>query len=245
MKIAVVQPASRESALRNTEKALEDGSQLVLLPEKWVQTLEELPVAEFQRLATKYTAYIIPGAVEDGVSVVSPIITGRGRILGLAKKIHLFGNERGRLIPGDKLITFTLNGVKIGVVICYDLDFPEIVRGLFQRGVEVLLVPSKVRRDGIDRWRDYVRMRALENRIAVVNANAVQIPDFLGGSMVVVPYKRDSIVDVTVLGEMKEEDGYMVVDIDPMSYFHIRLERLREILPFTVESLDEKTGDSL
>jgi len=44
LKIAVVQPASRESALRNTEKALEDGSQLVLLPEKWVQTLEELPV---------------------------------------------------------------------------------------------------------------------------------------------------------------------------------------------------------
>ena len=89
MKIAIVQPTTVESALRNTEKSLESGSQVVLLPEKWVKTLDDLPLAEFQRLAVKYTAFIVPGAVEDEVSVISPIITPSGEIAGIAKKIHL------------------------------------------------------------------------------------------------------------------------------------------------------------
>ncbi|BCS92676.1 Nitrilase [Metallosphaera sp. J1] len=237
MKIAIVQPTTVESALRNTEKALESGSQVVLLPEKWVKTLDDLPLAEFQRLAVKYTAFIVPGAVEDEVSVISPIITPRGQIAGIAKKIHLFGNEKGKLIPGTTLYYFTVNGVRIGIVICYDLDFPEVPRALFSKGVEVLLVPSKIRREGMDKWREYVRMRALENRIAVINANAVELPNFVGGSIAVVPYRRGEIVDVKAVAEMGEEDGFVTVDIDPMSYFHLRLDRLRELVQFSVEEL--------
>ncbi|MEM4047074.1 MAG: carbon-nitrogen hydrolase family protein, partial [Metallosphaera sp.] len=130
----MVQPTAKQTAIQSTEKALEAGSQIILLPEKWVSTLDELPITDFQRLAVKYTAYIIPGAVEDGVSVISPIISPKGNILGLAKKVHLFGKERGRLIPGTSISFFSVNGVRIGVVICYDLDFPEIVRALFLHG---------------------------------------------------------------------------------------------------------------
>ncbi|MEM4080204.1 MAG: carbon-nitrogen hydrolase family protein, partial [Metallosphaera sp.] len=115
MKIAMVQPTAKQTAIQSTEKALEAGSQIILLPEKWVSTLDELPITDFQRLAVKYTAYIIPGAVEDGVSVISPIISPKGNILGLAKKVHLFGKERGRLIPGTSISFFSVNGGRIGV----------------------------------------------------------------------------------------------------------------------------------
>ncbi|QKR00326.1 carbon-nitrogen hydrolase family protein [Metallosphaera tengchongensis] len=240
MKIGIVQPTSKDSAIRNAEKALQGGSQVVLLPEKWVKSIDELPLTDLQRLAVRYTAFIIPGAVEDEVSVISPVISPRGQILGLAKKIHLFGREKGRLLPGTSATYFSANGVKIGVVICYDLDFPEVARSLLLKGVEIILVPSKIRRDGMDRWRDYVRMRSLENRIAVVNANAVEIPNFAGGSIAVVPYKRGDIVDLKVVAEMGEEDGYTIADIDPISYLQIRLERMKEIVQFSVEELDSK-----
>lgn len=202
------------------------------------EDLDELPISEFQRLAVKYTAFIIPGAVEDDVSVVSPIISPRGRILGLAKKIHLFGKEKGRLLPGTSATYFSVNGVKIGVVICYDLDFPEVARTLFMNGVEILLVPSRISKEGMDRWRDYVRMRSLENRIAVVNANSVELPNFIGGSIAVVPYRRGDIVDLKVVAVMGEEDGFTIADIDPISYLHLRLERRNEILQFSVQELE-------
>lgn len=234
-----MQPTAKQTAIQSTEKALEAGSQIILLPEKWVSTLDELPITDFQRLAVKYTAYIIPGAVEDGVSVISPIISPKGNILGLAKKVHLFGKERGRLIPGTSISFFSVNGVRIGVVICYDLDFPEIVRALFLHGVEIVMVPSKIKREWMDRWRDYVRMRAIENRIAIVNANAFQLPDYPGGSIAILPYKRGEIVDLKVVAEMGEEEGFTIADIDPMSFFHLRLERQKEVVQFSVQELNE------
>ncbi len=238
MKIAVVQPYSVNSALSLTEKALMSGAQLVLLPEKWVKTVEELPLKEFQRLAVKYTAYIIPGAVEDGVSIIAPVIDPSGNIKGLAKKLHLFNEEKEKLMPGTYSTIFSISGIKIGIAICYDLDFPEVIRKMVLRGSEIILVPSKIPFNGIEIWREYLRVRSLENRVSIVNANAYNPPNYPGKSIAFTPYKRDdNIVDLLTLAELGEEENFAIADINPLSYFHIRLERIKEIKDFDVMEL--------
>jgi len=238
LKIGVVQPLEINSAISLTENALKNGAELVLLPEKWIKNIDKVPLSEFQKLAKKYTAYIIPGAFEDGVSVIAPIIDDNGNLKGIAKKIHLFNEEKLRLFPGNEAIMFTYRGIKFGISICYDVDFPELIRELFLKGVEILLVPSKVKKIGLEIWRDFLRIRTLENRIAVVNSNAYSPPDFPGGSIAIVPEQTNSgIVIPKVVGELGSEENYMIVDIDPLSYVYLRGDRLKEFVKFTVKEL--------
>ncbi|MEM4943051.1 MAG: carbon-nitrogen hydrolase family protein [Saccharolobus sp.] len=238
MKIGVVQPLEVKTALTLTERALKEGAELVLLPEKWVKSIDEVPLIEFQKLAKKYTAYIIPGAFEDGVSVISPIIDDNGNLKGIAKKIHLFNDEKLRLLPGDEGIIFTYRGIKFGIAICYDIDFPELIREFFLKGIEVLLVPSKVRSVGLQIWREFLRIRSLENRIAIVNSNSYNPPDFPGGSTVIVPELSDSgIVIPRIVGELENEENYMVANIDPLNYLYLRDNRLKEIVKFRIKEI--------
>ncbi|MEM3291947.1 MAG: carbon-nitrogen hydrolase family protein [Saccharolobus sp.] len=238
MKIAVVQPLEVKTALSLTERALKEGAELVLLPEKWVKSIDEVPLIEFQKLAKKYTAYIIPGAFEDGVSVISPIIDDNGNLKGIAKKIHLFNDEKLRLLPGDEGIIFTYRGIKFGIAICYDIDFPELIREFFLKGIEVLLVPSKVKSVGLQIWREFLRIRSLENRIAIVNSNSYNPPDFPGGSTVIVPEQSDSgIVIPRIVGELENEENYMIASIDPLNYVYVRGNRLKEIVKFRIKEI--------
>ncbi|AOL16277.1 nitrilase [Sulfolobus sp. A20] len=239
MKIGVIQPSNARSALNLTEKALEEGAELVLLPEKWTKSLDEVPLSEFQNLARKYTAYIIPGAFEDGVSVVSPIIDDTGNLKGISKKVHLFEEEKTRLFPGNEGVMFTYRGIKFGISICYDVDFPEFIREMFLNGVEIVLVPSKVRSTGIQIWKDYLRIRVLENRIGIVNANAYNPPEFTGNSIVIVPEKDNNtgIVLPKILGELGNEENYLVVNVDPLRFIQLRKNRLNEVVKFTIKQL--------
>ncbi|MEM3758901.1 MAG: carbon-nitrogen hydrolase family protein [Saccharolobus sp.] len=238
MKIGVVQPLEVKTALSLTERALKEGAELVLLPEKWVKSIDEVPLIEFQKLAKKYTAYIIPGAFEDGVSVISPIIDDNGNLKGIAKKIHLFNDEKLRLLPGDEGIIFTYRGIKFGIAICYDIDFPELIREFFLKGIEVLLVPSKVRSVGLQIWREFLRIRSLENRIAIVNSNSYNPPDFPGGSTVIVPEQSDrGIVTPRIVGELENEENYMIASIDPLNYVYVRGNRLKEIVKFRIKEI--------
>ncbi|QXJ27353.1 Uncharacterized protein J5U23_00220 [Saccharolobus shibatae B12] len=234
----MIQPLEVKSAILLVEKALKEGAELVLLPEKWTKNIEDVPLVEFQKLAKRYTAYILPGAFEDGVSVITPIIDDSGNLKGIAKKIHLFNEEKLRLIPGNEAVLFTYRGIRFGILICYDIDFPEVARELFSKGVEIILVPSKVRGNGLDIWNEFLRIRVLENRIGIVNANVYSPPDFPGRSVAIIPEQRqDGIVIPKVVGELGSEEGYMIVDIDPLKYMYLRGDRLKEYVKFTVKEL--------
>jgi Predicted amidohydrolase len=237
LKFAIVQPTSTFSAVQLTEEALKAGAEIVLLPEKWTKHLDNVPLVDFQRLAKKYTSYVIPGAVEDGVSIISPVIDPNGEVKGIAKKIHLYEDEKNRLFPGSSTIIFTYRGVKIGIVICYDVDFPEVIRQMFVKGVEVVLVPSKIPQDGLELWRDYLRVRVLENRLAIVNANALQLPEYPGKSVVYVPVKRGKYVYAEKVAEMGSSENFLLVDINPLHYMDLRVNRLKEYSNFEINEI--------
>jgi predicted amidohydrolase len=114
---------------------------------------------------------------------MSPVFT-RGRFVHHYEKIHLFqpAGDHRYFERGRHLCTFTVSSasgkVKGGIVICFDLRFPELIRAMALDGMQVLFVPSRwpVERDRA--WRTLLRARAIENQIFVVGCNA---PDAEGG----------------------------------------------------------------
>lgn len=88
-------------------------------------------------------------------------------------KLQLTGFERqARVIePGDALHVMVLDGVRVGIAVCYDSEFPLPVRAQREAGMQLLLVPSCTDTDaGATRVRVGCLARALENRVYVAQA---------------------------------------------------------------------------
>ena len=71
-------------------------------------------------------------------------INAAGKILGKYDKTHLFGDVDCQLfIAGTQLSkVVTLNGWRIGLAICYDVEFPEVVRALALNGTDLVVIPT-------------------------------------------------------------------------------------------------------
>jgi (R)-amidase len=119
------------------------------------------------------------------------LIGADGTLLLRYRKTHLFGGERAVFEPGDALVTTLWNGLRVGLLICYDIEFPETARALGQLGAQLLVVTN----GNMDPYgpvhRTCIAARALENQAYAVMANRVgRGHDFVfaGGSAVVDPF---------------------------------------------------------
>jgi predicted amidohydrolase len=128
-----------------------------------------------------------------------------GALAATYRKLHLFDvavddgpsdNESARVKPGDHAVVASVDGVGLGLSICYDLRFPELYRSLAGAGATLLAVPAVfTERTGRDHWEVLLRARAIENGAWVLAAGASgrggpsAIPAW-GHSMVVDPWGR-------------------------------------------------------
>ena len=130
-----------------------------------------------------------------GVVYNSSILIGPdGEIIGIYDKTHPFPLERsdcgGWVTVGNRADVFETALGSIGMIICYDGDFPELSRLLAVKGAEIILRPSALLRS-FDIWQMTNQARAYDNHVYVVATNAVG-PDaggsyYFGHSMIVTP----------------------------------------------------------
>jgi predicted amidohydrolase len=137
-----------------------------------------------------------------------------GALAATYRKLHLFDvavddgpsdNESARVTPGDHAVVASVDGVGLGLSICYDLRFPELYRALAGAGATLLAVPAVfTERTGRDHWEVLLRARAIENGAWVLAAGASghggpgAIPAW-GHSTVVDPWGR--VVAIAGSGE--------------------------------------------
>jgi len=97
-----------------------------------------------------------------------------GALLNVYAKTHLFGDaDRAQFTPGPALPTvFSYRGLRLGLLICYDVEFPETVRHLAQQGADAVLVPTANMRAFDEVPTLLVPARACENRVYLAYANA-------------------------------------------------------------------------
>nr|AIF12652.1 Nitrilase/cyanide hydratase and apolipoprotein N-acyltransferase (mtnU) [uncultured marine thaumarchaeote KM3_56_F06] len=130
-------------------------------------------------------------------SIISPIIGSKGEIIGKQEKIHPFDYERDNVKPGKEAKIFN-TACKFGVVICYDMVFPNVANTFVKKGAQVLFSPSRIVRRGIEPWQMYVQVRALENRIPILAAN-VENRRFGGNSLIIDLTENNKVVTTKVM----------------------------------------------
>ncbi len=125
----------------------------------------------------------------------SAVLVGpEGELLGAYHKVHLRGEERMAFREGFKMPVVDTGEIgKIGLMLGWDLAFPEVSRSMTLDGAELLCVMANWETSYMDEWKTYVRARAYENAIFVAAANRVGndvTMNFGGESMIVWPRGR-------------------------------------------------------
>ncbi|HEY8528771.1 MAG TPA: carbon-nitrogen family hydrolase [Paenibacillaceae bacterium] len=216
---------------RRLERAAEgpEKPDMIVAPEMWntgyaLDRIGELADPEGRRtremiagFCRRHHIHVLAGSIaergEDGVRNVSYLFDRDGRVGCRYAKIHLFPlmDEPDHLRAGEGIALAELEGLKAGVMICFDLRFPELARRLALEGVRVLFVPAQWPHPRKHHWRTLLQARAIENQIWVVGCNRVGESAgtrFFGHSMVVDPWGE-------VVAEAGEEETILTARIDP------------------------------
>ncbi|MFF8816932.1 nitrilase-related carbon-nitrogen hydrolase [Leucobacter sp. NPDC015123] len=149
-----------------------------------------------------------------------------GALSGSYRKLHLYDafsyQESGRVQPGDELPPVVqLGGVRVGLVNCYDLRFPELTRSLVDAGAEVIAVTAAwmTGRNKEDHWSTLLRARAIESTTWVV-ASGNSAPDCVAGSKIIDP------MGIVVADAGEPEVGWCAAEVSGD-----RTAQVRRVLP--------------
>jgi predicted amidohydrolase len=156
--------------------------------------------------------YGYPERAGGDVYNAAQLIDHDGRGLANYRKTHLFGEiDRRAFRPGDGgFVQATLDGVRLGILICYDTEFPEAVRAQALAGVEFVAVPTALMRPYETVANTLVPCRAYENQVFVAYVNRCGREgelEYCGLSCVVAP-------DGTDLARAGEGEELLVADLD-------------------------------
>ena len=174
--------------------------------------------------ANEYGVYIAFGMVTkekvESVLYNSAVLVGPdGELLDVYNKIHLRGEERMAFREGYKLPVIPTEIGNLGLMIGYDLAFPEVARSLSLDGADLLCVMANWEASQIDEWKTYTRARAYENSVFIAAANRVGEDvtlNFGGESMIVGPRGQihASLADETDPESGAPLEGFAVARID-------------------------------
>lgn len=201
------------------------GANLVVLPEMWssgfaYRNLNDLAgrtaeIVEELLGVSRELGLVIVGSMPEphGDKVFNTVyVADNGVLAGVYRKLHLFSllGEDKAFDSGDSWLLADTTIGKVGVIICYDLRFPELSRRLALEGASVICVPAQWPKPRQEHWRTLLRARAIENQLFVVACNACGMIgklDFFGMSMIIDPKGE-------VLAEAGETSGEIAAQLD-------------------------------
>lgn len=235
-----------KKVLRFMELASKLGADAVVFPEytnlyvereigrERLYELSEADDTEFinaiKREADRQNVHVIIGVYERGerpktVYSSAFVISSSGDVVLKYRKSHVYnalGFSESDLITAssEPPPVFDLEGTRLGLMICYEIRFPEIARYLTLMGAEAILVPAAWYRgpNKEDQWITLAKARALENTVYLATANQIAGP-FVGATLFVDPMG-------ILLARATEEEGIVFSEID-----RERLLKVRDELP--------------
>lgn len=162
-------------------------------------------------LAKELNSYIIGGSVLDNrygkVYNTSYVFDRDGKVIGSYDKTHLYSTsgEKDFITPGDSRLIFEIDGVKCGLLICYDIEFAPWVTSYALDDVEVLFNPACWHEDWIINYDSLIRARAIENQMFVVGVNSTgrAYEGHYGGHSQIVGPMANYIIDPNQPGPIK------------------------------------------
>lgn len=222
--------------------AVSQGAELVVLPENFAlmaMTEEErVAVAEesgkgvmqtfLSNQSKKHGIWLVGGTlpiqsdVPGKARAVCLLFNDKGELQARYDKIHMFDvllqasdesyTESETTDAGDEAVVVDTPFGRMGIVVCYDLRFPELFRSLSDQGMEICVMPSAFTAiTGKSHWEPLVRARAIENQCYMVAADQggfhVNGRETYGDSMVVDPWGN-------ILGRLASGPGVVLAEMD-------------------------------
>ena len=228
--------AKAERLIAEASKA---GADTAVLPEMWntgffpkdnLQSLcdcDGKAVTErIGKLSSLYNVNIVAGSIANRIEnkiYNSSYVFGRnGTFSGRYDKTHLFSmmNEDKFFEKGSGFLTFEIDGIRCGVIICYDLRFPEVVRYLALQGIQILFVAAQWPKVRVEIMKSLLKARAIENQIFAVCCNSCGESGgitFGGCSCIIDPFGN-------VIASAKDYESVISAEIDISAVDNIRKE---------------------
>ena len=243
-----------ESMIR---EAHQGGARMIALPEMFncpydsavFQAFAEVAdgetVKRMSALAKELGIYLISGSIPEksDVAIYNTcfVFDPKGQIIGKHRKVHLFDiaikggiqfKESSVLGRGNDITVVETEFCKIGIAICYDMRFPELIRLMSLKGAKLIIVPGAFNMTtGPAHWELTMKARALDNQVyfAAVSPARDMTASYhaYGHSGVVNPWGAFS-------GQIDEKEGIVFADID-LDY----LEEIRQQLPLMLHRRED------
>ncbi|MBA3450021.1 MAG: carbon-nitrogen hydrolase family protein [Chloroflexia bacterium] len=184
------------SAVALIDRAASRGARVVALPEVWAylgpdernrDSAETIPGPITEVLAERarhHGLFIHGGSIlevrpgDPGMYNTAFVIDPQGAIIATYSKIHMFDvdldgvaqyQESATVTPGEEIVLADIDGISVGLAICYDLRFPELFRILALRGAQAVVLPAAFTlTTGKDHWETLIRARAIENQVYMI-----------------------------------------------------------------------------
>ena len=198
-------------------------------PEEFYDLLNYIPGPETDQigaLARELKVHVVLPIYEKGreknmIMNSSILINDEGEIAGIYRKTHPFPTERlgggGWTTPGKEAVVVDTKLGKIGMIICYDGDFPELSRVLAIRGAEIITRPSALLRS-FEIWDMTNKARAYDNHVYVVAVNSVgsdaENNYYFGSSMIISPIAQK-------LAQARGTEEIISAKLDPNPLKHV------------------------
>ncbi len=231
------------------KQAKAKGADMAVLPEMcacpyenaaFVRYAMELDAPFLQELgaaAKELGLYLVAGSVpekcKNKIYNTSVVFDSKGHRTAFHRKMHLFDinieggqyfMESDTFTPGEWLTTFPTPWGRFGLMICYDIRFPELARLLVLEGADAVIVPAAFNMTtGPAHWELSFRARALDNQIFMAGCAPARDTNASyhswGHSIVTDPWG-------TVLGQLEEKEDILTVELD-----FSKVEKVRRELP--------------
>ncbi|CAM4402396.1 putative amidohydrolase [Paenibacillus endophyticus] len=201
---------------------------VIMFPEMWntgyalteIKTIADKDGARTKAFLSdfskKHQVHIIGGSIAElkGENVYNTMYAfdRNGEQIADYSKIHLFRlmDEEKYLAAGEKPGRLELEGSGAGMMICYDIRFPELARKLALEGAKLLFVPAEWPHPRLHHWKTLLTARAIENQMFVVACNRMGTSgdtQFFGHSLILDPWGE-------TVAEAGEEETILYADID-------------------------------
>jgi deaminated glutathione amidase len=250
---------ARATAL--TREAARTHASLIVLPETFdyrgdtadlgtiAESLPGSALLPLMDVARETGVWVLAGSVHEASPAggrpfnTSVLISPNGGVAAHYRKIHLFDivlgdrsvTESAKYQAGTDIVCTDVDGVRVGLSICYDLRFPELYRALADAGADLVCIPSSFTAPtGEAHWEILIRARAIENQCFVVapgqaGVGAGGIRTY-GNSMIVDPWGRI----LARASAEREEIVSAVLDLREMEEVRQRLPALHNRKPTAI-----------
>lgn len=211
------------------QKAILENPDVIVLPETWNTGFmpEKIPTELYDENGKKTTKLMTKLSKKFGVNIVAGSIANRreekfcntsmifgksGECLAEYDKIHLFSpvNENKYFDAGNRIVTFKIDGILCGIIICYDIRFSELCTKLALENIQILFVVAQWPLNRMFHLNSLALARAIENQIFLVCCNSCGVAGdikFGGGSKVIDPWGN-------IIGCANDNESIVSVDID-------------------------------